>query len=77
MALLQLRDPVTMKGICACDQNCVELNVMIESVEVLTNTGELLGSSGGIIKYDNYPMIRYRRKVMFSLEDLLGTLLVN
>lgn len=46
---------------------------MIETVEILTNTGDLLGSSGGIIKYDNYPMIRYRRKVMFSMEDLLGT----
>lgn len=45
---------------------------MVESVEVLTNTGDLLGSCGGIIKYDNYPMIRYRRKVMFSMEDLLG-----
>lgn len=61
-----------MEGICKCDQNCENLNVMIESTQPLMNQEDLLGSSGGIVTYHNYPMIRYRRKIMFSLEDLLG-----
>lgn len=76
-ALLQLRDPETWDGICSCDQNCEELNVMVENIVVLANTDDLLGSSGGIIQYQNYPMIRYKRKVMFSWEDLLGMFRVS
>lgn len=72
VSLLQLRDPETLEGICRCDQNCEELNVMVENIVVLANTDDLLGASGGIIQYQNYPMIRYKRKVLFSLEDLLG-----
>lgn len=45
---------------------------MLESKQPMPNQEDLLGASGAIVSYHNYPMTRYRRKVMFSMEDLLG-----
>lgn len=45
---------------------------MVDSILVLANNEDLLGSTGGIVNYKTYPMIRYRRRIMFSVEDLLG-----
>lgn len=44
----------------------------VDSILVLANNEDLLGSTGGIVNYKTYPMIRYRRRIMFSVEDLLG-----
>lgn len=44
----------------------------VDSILVLANNEDLLGSTGGIVNYKTYPMIRYRRRIMFSVEDLMG-----
>lgn len=73
--LLQLRDPATPNArTCFCDPNCEELRVSVDSILVLANNEDLLGSTGGIVNYKTYPMIRYRRRIMFSIEDLLGNI---
>lgn len=60
---------------CNCLQNCVDSNIYINYNRVLKDTSELLGSVGGIVIIRDYPLVRYKRKILFSHTDLFGELL--
>lgn len=72
--LLQFRDEKLKEVNCNCQQNCVDANIFIDSFQVLEGTTDLLGSIGGFMLVKQYPLIRYKRKVLFTFEDLLGIL---
>lgn len=57
---------------CDCLQNCVDSNVYINAYKVLEDTSELLGTIGGIVIIREYPLVRYKRKIIFTLTDLFG-----
>lgn len=57
---------------CECLQNCVDSDVFINAYKVLVDTNELLGTIGGILIVREYPLVRYKRKILFSLTDLFG-----
>lgn len=57
---------------CACLQNCVDSDVFTNAFKMLVDTNELLGTIGGIVIVREYPLVRYRRKILFSLTDLYG-----
>lgn len=57
---------------CDCLQNCVDSNVYINAYKILEDTSELLGTIGGIVIIREYPLVRYKRKILFSLTDLFG-----
>lgn len=58
--------------VCYCLQNCITSNVNIDSQQSLEGTTDLLGSIGAIVILRRYPVIRYKRKILFSFVDLLG-----
>lgn len=71
--LLELRTKETGQSIdCECEQNCVDSDVFINNFKILVDTNELLGTIGGIIIVREYPLVRYKRKILFSLTDLFG-----
>lgn len=75
--LLELRTKETGQSIdCECEQNCVDSDVFINAYKILVDTNELLGTIGGIIIVREYPLVRYKRKILFSLTDLFGKLLM-
>lgn len=64
-----MRDP-KINISCVCLPNCLDLKVLIDSTISLSNNADLLGSSGAIITYKAFPTIKYKRKILFSIEDL-------
>lgn len=72
--LMELHDKVK-KINCACPQNCEDADVYTYKSRELAKTAELLGSNGGIVLVREYPMLRYKRKILFSLTDLYGKLI--
>lgn len=71
--LVKLRDSNNNAVYCpGCVQNCKDLNIFIDSFQVLEGTTDLLGTIGGLMLVKQYPMIRYKRKILFSFEDLIG-----
>lgn len=59
---------------CGCMQNCVDSDVIINAHKVMYDQNELLGTNGGILTMKDYPVVRYKRKILFSFTDLLGSL---
>lgn len=57
---------------CECLQNCVDSDVFINNYKVLVDTNELLGTIGGIVIVREYPLVRYKRKILFTLTDFFG-----
>lgn len=57
---------------CYCEQNCIYSNIFIDFYRVLTGSTDLLGTIGGLAIVNQYPLIRYKRKILFSLNDLFG-----
>ena len=57
---------------CHCMQNCVGSDIHILKAVEMEDTNELLGSNGAIVKYRVYPLLRYKRKIIFSLTDFWG-----
>lgn len=58
--------------ICNCLQNCLNSNVILEKYQVLKGTKQLLGSIGGLLIMKKYPLVRFKREVLFTLTDLFG-----
>ncbi|KAG4065923.1 hypothetical protein HA402_008919 [Bradysia odoriphaga] len=70
--LVKLRDEKNNAVYCpGCVQNCKDVNIFIDSFQVLEGTTDLLGTIGGLMIVKQYPMIRYKRKILFSFEDLI------
>lgn len=59
---------------CYCEQNCIYSNIFIDFYQVLAGSTDLLGTIGGLAIVNQYPLIRYKRKILFSLNDLFGEL---
>lgn len=59
---------------CYCEQNCIYSNIFIDFYQVLSGSTDLLGTIGGLATVNQYPLIRYKRKILFSLNDLFGEL---
>lgn len=57
---------------CNCLGNCVSSDVFVNGLKTMPDTNELLGTIGGIIIIREYPFVRYKRKILFSLTDLFG-----
>lgn len=62
---------------CYCEQNCVYSNIFIDNYQVLAGSTDLLGTIGALAIVNQYPLIRYKRKVLFSLNDLFGELITG
>lgn len=69
---MELKDADDKIVECNCLHNCVDSNVFIDSFKTLEDTTELLGTIGALITVRQYPVIRYKRKILFSLTDLFG-----
>lgn len=65
--LIELRDTNGVMH-CNCDQKCLGLQVTYD-IQPQHEADILMGI---IITYTDFPIIRYRRKVMFTSEDLLS-----
>lgn len=59
---------------CFCEPNCIYSNIFIDFYNVLEGTTDLLGTIGAIIIVKQYPLKRYKRKILFSIVDLFGML---
>lgn len=72
--LLELRnnDEKQTSVNCECMQNCVDSDVFINSYKALVDTNELLGTIGGIAVVKEYPLVRYKRRILFSITDFFG-----
>lgn len=57
---------------CRCMQNCVGSDIHIQRVEEMEDANELLGSIGVVVEYRDHPLLRYKRKIIFSLTDFWG-----
>lgn len=62
---------------CNCLQNCVGSDVFILGYQELSDTKDLLGTIGGILLVKEYPVLRYKRKILFSLTDFWGNTLIK
>lgn len=60
---------------CSCQQNCVNSNINLDMQQALEGTTDLIGTIGAIILFHRYPLIRYKRKILFSFVDFLGKFL--
>lgn len=69
--LIQLRNEHG-KIECACLPNCVDSKFSIDSVAQLRDHTDLFRSAGAIIFYYQYPLVRYRRTLIFDFQDLMG-----
>lgn len=67
-----IRNNKSITAHCNCLQNCADSNIFINDYKALEDSGELLGTIGGIVVIREYPLVRYRRKILFSLTDLFG-----
>lgn len=47
----------------------------LDYYQSLYGTNDLLGSIGGFMLVKRYPLLRYKRKILFTFEDLMGTYL--
>lgn len=68
----QLRDASIGIIRCPCSENCVDTNIFLDTFQELRGATDILGTIGGIVTIETYPLIRYKRKILFSLTDLLG-----
>lgn len=59
---------------CGCLQNCVDSDVFVSEVKTMIDSNQLLGTKGGTAIVKEYPLIRLKRKILFSLTDLYGEL---
>lgn len=57
---------------CGCVQNCVDSNVYIQGYKVLVDTNSLLGTISAIALVKEYPLVRFKRRILFSLTDFFG-----
>lgn len=57
---------------CNCEQNCVDSDVYIENIIKLEGTTELLETIGATMMMKRYPLVRYRRQIIFTFADLFG-----
>lgn len=57
---------------CNCEQNCLDL-ITTYDIQIQKSTA-YLRSSGAMVSYSEYPLVRYRRKILFSIEDLFGNI---
>lgn len=61
---------------CACQQNCIDSVIFVNQYNALQDTNELLGTIGAIAYMRDYPLVRYKRKILFSLTDLFGKIYI-
>lgn len=71
---LELRTKTNKSIECGCLQNCVDSDVFISGMRTMVDSNQLLGTKGGTATISNYPVLRLKRKILFSLTDLYGEL---
>lgn len=65
--LIELRDENGLLH-CNCDQKCLDLKISYD-IQPQHEADIMMGI---IMTYSDFPVLRYRRKIMFTAEDLLS-----
>lgn len=55
---------------CSCLQNCVDADILVTEIPYSVETSVI----GADIVVDKYPLMRYKRKIIFTSTDFFGEL---
>lgn len=61
---------------CPCVENCVDSKVS-NKCDYMTDINNLLASKGGNVIARDYPLKRYKRKILYSSTDFWGNVKSN
>lgn len=59
---------------CRCLPNCIDSVINFRLDDSTKDTHELVSSYGIKMTMKNFPLVRYKRKILFSLIDLYGNI---